>query len=168
MPAITTELSFTLNDLITYMINTNKFKDANGTVSEARVEAAKAFLNTDWETISRERWSSPGFDPAKPLLDEEQPNWRDDPKIAKDLELFLSLKDAADEQLEIIKSGPDNEFVKAESALIMSQRVDLWCAGPSEVEQAVKHLLNLGKKFNNLEPDMPDFIAEFYPGVGDL
>lgn len=168
MPAVTTELSFTVDDLLRYMIQTNKFQDANGTISEARVEAAKAFLKTDWATISKERWSSPGFDPAKPLLDKTQPDWRDDPKIASDLELYLTLKDAADEQMEFIKSGPDDEFRKSQNALLMCQRVDLWCAGETEVEEAVKHLLNLGKTFNKLEPDMPDFITEFYPGVGDL
>jgi len=168
MPAIATELSFSIGDLLRYMIQTEKFRDANGTISEARVEAARAFLNTDWDTIAKERWSSPGFDPARPLLEKVHPNWRDDPKIAKDLEVYLSLKDAADEQLEIIKSGPDDEYLRATNALLMCQRVDLWCAGPAEVEEAVKHLLNLGKKFNNLEPDMPEFITEFYPGVDDL
>lgn len=168
MPAVTTELSFTINDLLRYMIQTEKFKDANGTVSEARVEAAKAYLQTDWKTISKERWNSPGFDPARPGLEKVHPRWREDPKITQDLEVYLSLKDAADEQIEIVKGGSDDEFLKAKNALLMCQRVDLWCAGESEVEEAVKHLVNLGKNFNKLEPDMPDFITEFYPGAADL
>jgi len=168
MPAITTEISFTVNDLLRYMIETGKFCDANGTISEARVEAAQAYLQTDWETLAKERWSSPGFDPARPDLDKIKPRWREDPAIARNLEIYLSLKDAADEQMEVIKSGPDDEYLKAQNALLMCQRVDLFCAGPSEVEEAVKHLLNLGKQFNTMKPDMPDYITEFYPGAADL
>jgi len=168
MPAITTEISFTVNDLLRYMIETGKFCDANGTISEARVEAAQAYLQTDWETLAKERWSSPGFDPARPDLDKIKPRWREDPAIAQNLEIYLSLKDAADEQMEVIKSGPDDEYLKAQNALLMCQRVDLFCAGPSEVEEAVKHLLNLGKQFNTMKPDMPDYITEFYPGAADL
>lgn len=168
MPAITTELSFSENDLLRYMIQENKFVDESGTVSEARVEAAKAYLKTDWPSIQRERWSSPGFDPERPSLEEDNPNWRDDPKITKDLELYLQLKGAADEQMEVIKSGPDDEYFRAKNSLLMCQRVDLYCAGKSEVEAAVKHLLHLGQRFNDLEPDFPEFITEFYPGVGDL
>jgi len=150
------------------MIQTGKFRDANGTISEARVEAAEAYLQTDWETLAKERWNSPGFDPARPDLDKVSPRWRDDPKIAQDLEVYLSIKDAADEQMEVIKSGPDDEYLKAQNALLMCQRVDLFCAGPSEVEEAVKHLVNLGKHFNTMKPVMPDYITEFYPGVADL
>jgi hypothetical protein len=50
----------------------------------------------------------------------------------------------------------------------MMQRVDLWCAGPKEVEAAVQHLVKLGQLFNNREPDYPEFITEFYPGAEDL
>lgn len=168
MPAITTEITFTTDDLLRYMIDTNKFVDENGTVSEARVEAAKAYLKTDWVTLRRERWSSPGFDPERPLLERSNPGWRNDPKISKDLELFLELKDAVEEQLHVIKSGPNDEYTKAENSLLMCQRVDLWCAGKTEVEAAVKHLLNLGRRFNDLEPDFPEYITEFYPGAGDF
>lgn len=168
MPAITTEITFTTNDLLRYMIDTKRFVDENGTVSEARVEAAKAYLKTDWVTIRRERWSSPGFDPERPFLDKSNPNWRDDPKVAKDLELFLQLKDAAEEQMDVVKSGPNDEYTRAENSLLMCQRVDLWCAGKSEVEAALKHLLSLGRKFNNLEPEFPEYITEFYPGADDF
>jgi len=167
-PAVTTELDFTTDDLLKFMIQTGKFQDENGTKSEARIEAAKAYLQTDWSLIRRERWSSPGFDPERPFLDEEQPEWRSDSKIAADLALYLSLKDAADEQMSVIKSGPNNEYTRAENALLMCQRVDLWCAGEREVESAVQHLLKLGQRFNDLEPENPEYITEFYPGASDL
>lgn len=168
MPAVTTELDFTTDDLLRFMIQTEKFKDKSGTVAQDRVEAAKAYLATDWETMRKERWSSPGFDPERPSLEKSHPDWRDDPKIAQDLELYITLKDAADEQMNVIQSGPNNEYTRAENSLLMCQRVDLWCAGPKEVESAVQHLLKLGERFNDLEPDYPEYITEFYPGASDL
>lgn len=167
-PAVTTEIEFQTDDLIRYMLQSKKFRNSNGTIATDRVEAAEAYLKTDWPMIRRERWSSEGFDPQKPFVDEDHPDWREDAKIKSDLALFLELKDAADEQLDIIKSGPDKEYERAENALIMCQRVDLWCAGPAEVERAVQHLLMLGKRFNSLEPDFPDYINEYYPGAGDF
>jgi len=168
MPAVTTELDFTTEDLLKFMIQTRKFKNENGTVADDRVEAAKAYLKVDWATIREERWSSPGFDPEEPFLSEKRPDWRTDPKIAKDLELYIKLKDAVDEQLEVIKSGPSDEYTRAENALLMCQRVDLWCAGEKEVEAAVQHLYMLGRRFNDLAPDTPNYITEFYPGASDL
>jgi hypothetical protein len=167
-PAVATELDFTRDDLIQYMLQTEKFKNDNGTIAADRVEAAKAYLVTDWAAIRRERWSSPGLDPAKPYLDEEQPDWKDSPKVQSELALYLELKGAADEQLAVIQSGPDKEFERAENGLLMCQRVDLWCAGPAEVERAVQHLYMLGKRFNALEPDFPEYINEYYPGAGDM
>lgn len=167
-PAVTTELDFSTDDLIQFMLQTERFRNSNGTIAVDRVEAAKAYLKTDWATIRRERWSSPGFDPQKPFLEEERPDWKDDAKIRSDLQLFLELKSAADEQLSVLQSGPEKEFERAENALLMCQRVDLWCAGEAEVERAVKHLLMLGKRFNTLEPEFPDYINEYYPGAGDM
>lgn len=167
-PAVTTELDFSRDDVIRFMLQTERFKNPNGTIASDRVEAAEAFLKTDWAAIRRERWNSPGFDPAKPFIDEERPDWRDEPAIASDLALYLELKDAADEQLSVVEGGPDKEFERAENNLLMCQRVDLWCAGEKEVERAVQHLLMLGKRFNSLEPDFPDYINEYYPGAGDM
>ena len=167
-PAVTTELDFSTDDLIQFMLQTERFRNSNGTIAADRVEAAKAYLKTDWATIRRERWSSPGFDPQKPFLEEERPDWKDDAQIRSDLQLFLELKSAADEQLSVLQSGPEKEFERAENALLMCQRVDLWCAGEAEVERAVKHLLMLGKRFNTLEPEFPDYINEYYPGAGDM
>jgi hypothetical protein len=166
-PAVTTELDFTRDHVIQFMLQSNRFQNPNGTPAADRIEAAKAFLKTDWATIRRERWASPGFDPQKPYIDEERPDWRDDPEISKNLATFLELKDAADRQLAVLQSGPDKEWERAENALIMCQRVDLWCAGPAEVERAVQHLLMLGKRFNALETEFPEFIEEYYPGAGD-
>ena len=168
MPAVTTELDFTTEDVLKFMIQTGRFRDTNGAVSEARAEAAKAYLRTDWEALRYERWACPGFDPEKPFLDETNPGWRTDPEIASKLGKYLELKNALDEQVAAFKSGPNSEYQRAENALLMCQRVDLWCAGPKEVEAAVRHLGNLGKRFNDYEPDYPEFISEFYPGAVDL
>ena len=167
-PAVTTELDFTIDHVIQFMLQTERFRNPNGTVAQDRVEAAQAYLKTDWNTIRHERWASPGFDPLRPFLEEDRPDWKDDPKIKNDLQLFFELQNAADEQLRILKSGPEKEYKRAENALLMCQRVDLWCAGEAEVERAVKHLLMLGKRFNELEPDFPEFINEYYPGAGDM
>ena len=168
MPAVTTELDFTTDDLLKFMIQTGKFRDENGTIAQDRVEAAKAYLKTDWAVLRRERWSSPGFDPEHPLIDKQDPDWRSNPKIASDLALYLELKDAVDEQVKVFKSGPNDEYTRSENSLLMCQRVDLWCAGEKEVENAVQHLYMLGRRFNAIEPEMPDYITEFYPGASDL
>lgn len=168
MPAVTTELDFTVQDLLKFMIQTGRFRDSNGTISEARVEAAKVYLQTDWATLRRERWACPGFDPEHPLLSEEDPDWRSDSAKTSALSKYLAVKDVADEAQRMFQSGPDEEYTRAENALLMCQRVDLWCAGSAEVEAAVKHLLLLGQHFNQLEPDYPEHITEFYPGAADL
>mmetsp|Transcript_25650 Transcript_25650/g.24558 ORF Transcript_25650/g.24558 Transcript_25650/m.24558 type:complete len:225 (-) Transcript_25650:168-842(-) len=168
MSAVTTELSFTTDDLLKFMIQTGRFRNGNGTIAEDRVEAAKAYLKTDWALIRKERWASPGFDPEHPLLDQTNPDWKSDSKLSTDLALYLDLKEGVDEQTRVIESGPSNEYTRSENSLLMCQRVDLWCAGEQEVEAAVKHLYKLGRRFNSLEVENPDFITEFYPGVADF
>ena len=168
MPAVTTELEWTVQDLMRFMIQTGRFRDANGTLSEARVEAAKAYLATDWTRFHHERFSSPGFDPEMPYLDEDKPEWKEDQKITKDLEVYLTMKANMEEQLSVIKSGPNDEYTRAKNALLMCQRVDLWCAGPKEVEQAVIHLYKLGQKLNKREFEMPDYIVDYHPGAEGL
>lgn len=168
MPAVTTELNFTTEHVLQFMIQTGRFRDTNGTISEARVQAAKAYLKTDWETLRYERWACPGFDPEKPFLEESNPGWKTDPDITSKLGKYLELRNAMEDQVATFKSGPKDEYLHGENALLMCQRVDLWCAGPKEVEAAVRHLGNLGKLLNDYEPDYPDFIKEFYPGVADL
>ncbi|KAL7568698.1 hypothetical protein ACA910_021693 [Epithemia clementina (nom. ined.)] len=167
-PAVVTELDWTIQDLLRFMIQTGRFRDMNGTISEARVEAAKAFLATDWDKMTIERFKSPGFDPEFPFIDEDKPEWRDDPQKQKDLGVYLSMKEQMKQQMDTFQSGPDDEWLKAESALLMCQRVDLWCAGSKEVERAVVHLIKLGRALNNLEAELPPFITDFYPGVDDM
>lgn len=168
MPAVTTELDWTIQDLLRFMIQTGRFRDLNGTISEARVEAAKAFLATDWDQMTVERFKVPGFDPERPYLDEDEPDWKERPSVQSDLTVYLSMKEAMKEQMAIFKSGPNDEFTRAENALLMCQRVDLWCAGPKEVDRAVQHLYKLGRKLNEREVIFPDFIAEFIPGADDV
>eukprot|EP00984_Skeletonema_dohrnii_P020128 scaffold9732_cov126-Skeletonema_dohrnii-CCMP3373.AAC.4 len=173
MPAITTQLSFTTSHLLNYMLQQNKFQNTDGSINEERTAAAKKFLGyLNDPQLKKEyevsRWNSPGFDPQRPFLEEDQPDWKTDPKISKDLSRYIEINDELDATWNTITSGPDNEFTRAENGLLMCQRVDLWCAGEAEVEAALKHLLNLGKECNDLEPDTPEYITEFYPGASDL
>lgn len=167
MPAVTTELDWTIQDLLKFMIQTGRFRDVDGTISQARVEAAQAYLQTDWERLAVERFKSPGFDPDRPFLGDD---WiQDDPQVAKDLASYVAMKRDMKEQMDVFKGGPNNEWTRAENALLMCQRVDLWCSGPKEVERAVQHLYKLGKKLNDdREVEYPPFIAEFYPGCDDM
>jgi hypothetical protein len=171
MPAITTELDFTTDDLLKYMLQTSKFQNQDGSPALDRIEAAHDYLKTDWVALRRERWAHGGFDPEHPLIDEKDPDWKLDPNKRRDLALYIELKEAADQQMEVIMSGPDKEYTKAENSLLMCQRVDLWCAGEKEVESAVKHLYMLGKRFNNVDvrkENENEFITEFYPGASDF
>ena len=165
MPAVTTEIDFTEGDVIKYMLQTGKFKNTDGTLSQERIQAAKDYLKTDWTAMENARWNVPGFDPERPFLGTE---WRDDPSKKQALSDFIKLKDEASTLFEIVQSGPNQEYKRAYNSLLMHQRVDLWCAGPKEVEAAVRHLVMLGQRFNKREPDYPEFITEFYPGVEDL
>jgi hypothetical protein len=115
------------------------------------------------------RWKSPGFDPDRPGLEEEQPNWLlEDPQRQQALAPYLAMKKDLKEQEETFKSGPLDEYTRAENALLMCQRVDLWCAGPKEVERAVQHLYKLGRARNEREVDYPSFITQFHPGADDM
>jgi hypothetical protein len=167
MPAVTTELEWTINDVLRFMIQTGRFRDPNGTLAENRIEAAKAYLATDWDTLEKLRWKSPGFDPDRPLLEEEEPNWLTTQRQA-DLAPYLTMKQAVKEQEATFRSGPPDEYTRAENALLMCQRVDLWCAGPLEVERAVQHLYKLGRARNEREVDFPSFITQFVPGADDI
>lgn len=168
MPAVTTELEWTMDHLLKFMIQDGRFRDANGTISEARVEAAQAYLKTDWEQMLVERFKIPGFDPESPYLPEQRPDWKDDPDIQNRLAGYFAIKGAMEEQMKIFKGGPDEEYTRAENALLMCQRVDLWCSGPKEVERAVVHLYKLGRALNAREVDYPMFISEFTPGSDDI
>lgn len=168
MPAITTELEWTIQDLLKFMIQNGKFVDINGTISEARVDAAQEFLKFDWHQYEIERFRSKNFDPERPQLDILQPEWKNNIQIQTDLAVYLSMKAHLEEIKNIIKSGPNDEYRKAENSLLMCQRVDLWCAGPKEVERAVIHLYKLGRALNEREVDMPMYIADFIPGVDDM
>lgn len=174
MPAITTELQFTTDDLLNYMIQSNKFQNEDGSEATNRVEAATKYLNdVDWKALAYERFASPGFDPEHPFIDEVDPDWKLDPVKSNDLKKYIAMKEEVDSLLEVIKSGPNDEYRRAENSLLMCQRVDLWCAGEDEVESAVRHLYLLGKRFNGkkesewkYEPK-PEYITEFYHGASD-
>jgi hypothetical protein len=61
MPAVATDLDFTTDHLLKYMLGKQLFRNANGTLAEDRIDAAKAYLNTDWRKLRELRWSSPGM-----------------------------------------------------------------------------------------------------------
>ena len=168
MPAVTTELEWTMDHLLQFMVQTGRFRNPNGTIAEDRVEAAKAYMATDWDKFFASRLAHPGFDPLRPNVDEVHPGWKDDPAITSDLSTFLAMKADMDDQMTTIKSGPNKEYTRAVNSLLMAQRVDLWCAGEKEVELAVQHLYKLGKLLNERETFFPDFIKDFYPGVEDI
>ena len=173
MPAITTELSFTTSHLLKYMLQKDKFKNPDGSTNEERKAAAQkmlGFLSDEKlkQEFEIERWNSPGFDPQRPFLEDTFPDWQKDPKISKDLGRYIEILNDVEKTYATVTSGPDKEWTRAENALLMCQRVDLWCAGEAEVEAALKHLLNLGKECNDLVPDTPEYITEFYPGASDL
>lgn len=115
-----------------------------------------------------ERWKSPGFDPERPFLDEDFPEWKKDEKIQADLAVYLDMKSEVDHLEKTFKAGPDKEYERANNELLMCQRVDLWCAGEDEVEMAVRHLAKLGERFNKLEHETDDFITDFHTGVADF
>merc|ERR1712222_130290 len=136
-------------------------------------EAARKYLGyLNDEDLKKEydlaRWNSPGFDPQRPFLEDTMPDWKSDPKIGLDLKRYIEIHDEMESTWNVIKSGPDNEFARAENALLMCQRVDLWCAGENEVEHAVRHLYMLGMKFNQIDHKKPLYVTEFYPGSSDF
>lgn len=165
MPAVTTELEWTVDHLLRFMLQTGRFRNANGTIAEDRVEAAKAYLQTDWNAFHQSRFVVPGFDPERPNI---SPDWQHDSKYATALAPYLAMKRDINEQMAIITSGPNKEYTRATNALLMAQRVDLWCAGEKEVELAVQHLYKLGRLLNERETFFPTFVQEFYPGVEDI
>ena len=168
MPAVTTELEMTVDHLLRFMLQTGRFRNPNGTIAEDRVEAAKAYLVTDWTAFHQSRLAAPGFDPERPNADSIYPNWKEDASLVEKMSPYLAIKSAMVEQMEVIQSGPGKEYIRAMNALLMCQRVDLWCAGEKEVELAVQHLYKLSRLLNERETYFPPFVKEFYPGVEDV
>lgn len=159
MPAVTTELQFTTPDVVRFMIQTGRLSSSN---DPSRLEAAQDYLKTDWDRMRVERFKSPGFDPERPYLDPDE--WTDARK--HDLQTYLRMKSNLQEQLDLLTKN--DTYTRAENALLMTQRVDLWCAGPKEVERAVQHLYRLAKAKNSREVDFPSFIVDFIPGQDDM
>ena len=169
MPAVTTELEWTTDHVLQFMLETGRFQNPNGTPADDRIEAAHAYLATDWEGFYHSRLAVKGLDPERPATKAEGNLWRDDPDIVTGaLSNYGSRKSAMDEQLAVLKSGPDKEYIRGVNALLMAQRVDLWCAGEKETELAVQHLYKLGKLLNDRETVFPKYIKDFYPGVEDI
>jgi len=172
MPAVTTELEWTTDHVLQFMIQSGRFRNTNSngnnTIADDRVEAANAYLATDWETFYHSRLAHKGLDPEQPQTKSNGNIWKDDPTISSNLSLYTEMKSTMDHQLDVIKSGPNKEYIRGVNALLMCQRVDLWCAGEKEVTLAVQHLYKLGRLLNERENVFPKHIKEFYPGVEDI
>ena len=169
MPAVTTELEWTTDHVLQFMIQTGRFKNNNGSLAEDRIDAAKEYLNTDWEKLYHSRLAHKGFDPEQPSVKLLNGSWKEQhPTIVSDLSEYTTRKNSIEEQMEVIKSGPNKEYIRSVNALLMAQRVDLWCAGEKEVELAVQHLYKLGRLLNDRECVFPKHIKEFYPGIEDI
>merc|ERR1719343_1782275 len=78
MPAVTTELEWTTDHLLQFMIQEGRFRNPNGTIADDRVEAAKAYLDTDWERFAQARLASKNFDPEQPSVKLGEKDWQDD------------------------------------------------------------------------------------------
>lgn len=165
MPAVTTELEWTIEHVLKFMIQTGRFRNPNGTIADDRVEAAQAYLQTDWNDFMSARLAIPNFDPERPNID---PAWKQDTKLTTGLAKYMQMKDSKEDQMSTFMGGPNKEYTRAVNALLMAQRVDLWCAGEKEVELAVQHLYKLGRLLNERETEFPTFIKEFYPGAEDI
>mmetsp|Transcript_21200 Transcript_21200/g.23732 ORF Transcript_21200/g.23732 Transcript_21200/m.23732 type:complete len:229 (-) Transcript_21200:361-1047(-) len=172
MPAVTTELEWTTDHVLQFMIQTGRFRNnhegGNGTVADDRVEAALAYLATDWEQFYQSRLGHKGVDPEQPSVKKAGSVWKDSPEISHNLSLYTELKTTMEQQLAVIKSGPNKEYIRGVNALLMCQRVDLWCAGEKETTLAVQHLYKLGRLLNERESYFPKHIKEFYPGIEDI
>jgi len=168
MPAVTTELEWTTDHLLQFMIEGGRFRNPNGTIADDRVEAAKAYLDTDWGKFHQTRLASKNFDPEQPSVRKADKNWRDDLCLNDEMSEYNAMKADTDAQMTAIMSGPNKEYTRGVNALLMAQRVDLWCAGEKEVEMAVQHLYKLGRLLNEREFVFPKHIKEFYPGIEDI
>lgn len=172
MPAVTTELEWTQDHVLQFMIQTGRFRNPNGSIADDRVEAARAYLETDWNAFHATRLAHPGFDPEQPSVKTDRQtrasDWRDDPDLRDDLTEYSAMKRTMDDQLACIRSGPDKEYTRGVNALLMAQRVDLWCSGENEVDLAVQHLYKLGRLLNEREPVFPSYIKDFVPGAEDI
>jgi hypothetical protein len=172
MPAVTTEIDWTIADVLSFMIQTRRIVP-----NTAEYEAAQSYLQCQTpenvEKFHLLRWTSvPGFDPAQPGLSENNPQWREQlpMSVKNDLQPYFSLHDQITNSLQLIRESNNGQlYIEAENALLMCQRVDLWCAGPTEVEYAIQHLYQLGRaKNNDRVVDYPRYISDFIPGSPDF
>ena len=53
----------------------------------------KEYIKFDWDKLLVERVAIPGFDPEKPFLDEEKPNWKEEPEIKSKLANYFAMKE---------------------------------------------------------------------------
>ena len=71
MPAVTTELEWTTDHVLQFMLETGRFQNSNGTPADDRIEAAHAYLATDWEGFYQSRLAVKGLDPERPATKAE-------------------------------------------------------------------------------------------------
>ena len=55
-----------------------------------------------------------------PFIEEDQPDWKTDPKIGKDLPRYIEIHDEFENTWKVITSGPYDEITCTENALLIS------------------------------------------------
>jgi len=163
-PAVLTDFRFREKDVIEHLLSTEALDPVG-------IAAAHGYLNTDYTTLMKYRFAYPGFDPEKPYLDEEQPDWRhENPERFAALEPYLEVRDKMKADMAVLRDGPTWE--NAVNDVYQRQRVDLTPGcGPEEVTEAVRSLMAIGAEgygTDLIEYERPDCVMEYYPGVDDL
>ena len=92
MPAITTEINFTTNHVLQYMIQNGKFRNVNGTLANERISAAIEYMNMNWEQYNTERFRIKNIDPEHPAIDILIPDFKTNIDIQNKLKTYFQMK----------------------------------------------------------------------------
>jgi len=165
-PAVLTDFRFRENDVVNQLLSTDALSH-----DPSRVAAAYGYLSADLDSLRKYRFAYPGFDPERPHLDEEEPDWRrENPERLDALMPYLEVRDKMKSDLALLKDGP--EWENAVKNVYDRQRVNLsrGC-GPEEVTEAIRSLMVIGAEGYGtelIEYERPDCVADYYPGVDIL
>jgi len=165
-PAVLTEFRFREDDVVNHLISSGALEH-----DPVRVAAAESYLNTDRNALMQGRFAWPKFDPERPFIDEEDPDWRRaDPERFEALRPYLEVRDAEKAALRALHDG--QEWDASVNALYAQQRVDLrpGCT-PEDVTKAVRGLMKIGADgygTDLIEYERPENITDYYPGAPEL
>jgi hypothetical protein len=169
MPAITTEIDFTTAHVLQFMLQTDRISPSSPLYNAATTYLQHAKKDYVKEVLTPRFTAVPGLDLGRPVIEgvlppvQSLPEVQDNPAAAAYLDHVQTMKDS----LYLIQSAQDGQlYTEAENAVLMCQRVDLWCAGETEVEAALQHLLRLGKLCNDDRTvEIPTYITDYHPGA---